>query len=359
MTPLQWALVAVGSLLVLATFLPVIRRGEWWFRVFDFPRSQMAVLLAAVLAAGPVALEPSRPAELGFLLAVTAALVWQLRRIFPYTPLASVQVKRAHGCDAAHRLRLLTANVLMTNRRAEAFLELVRRCDPDIVLVLEGDGWWDEKLKALDGEYPHALKRPADDTYGLHFFSRLELGSPELRFLVEDRAPSVRTRLRLRSGDWVDFYGVHPTPPTPGQHAHERDAELMIVGREVKAAGRPAIVAGDLNDVAWSHTTRLFQRVSGLLDPRIGRGLYGTFHARLPGLRWPLDHVFHDGSFMLVALRRLSYIGSDHFPVLIELCYRPSAAAIHDTPTADQEDRIEAAEKIEEGREGAEEAGRG
>jgi endonuclease/exonuclease/phosphatase (EEP) superfamily protein YafD len=179
------------------------------------------------------------------------------------------------------------------------------------------------------------------------------LGAPELRFLVDDEVPSVRTAIRLRSGVWIDFYGVHPNPPRPGDDTGERDAELLLVGKEVKAKARPAIVAGDLNDVAWSHSTRLFQRISGMLDPRIGRGMYSTFHARYPGLRWALDHVFHTEEFALVALRRLPYFGSDHFPMLIELCHHPAAAAKQEPPEADGADRKEAAAKIAEGREDA------
>jgi hypothetical protein len=139
---------------------------------------------------------------------------------------------------------------------------------------------------------------------------------------------------------------VHPRPPRPAEDTEERDAELLIVGREAKAGRLPAIVAGDLNDVAWSHTTRLFQRISSLLDPRIGRGLYSTFHARIPFLRWPLDHLFSDPAFTLVELRRLRYFGSDHFPVLVELAYEPERAHQAPTPRPEPGDRMEALRKI-------------
>ena len=111
-------------------------------------------------------------------------------------------------------------------------------------------------------------------------------------------------------------------------------------------AAEPVIVYGDLNDVAWSRTTRLFQKVSRLVDPRKGRGLYSTFHARWPFFRWPLDHVFFSDCFRLVDLRRLPYVGSDHFPVYVCLHLEPDAAAEQDAPTADAAERQEAKEKL-------------
>lgn len=108
-------------------------------------------------------------------------------------------------------------------------------------------------------------------------------------------------------------------PPTPTESATstQRDAKLLLVGQEISNHNQSVLVFGDLNDVAWSTTSRLFQKTSGLLDPRVGRGLYSTFHAKYPFLRWPLDHIYHSNDFMMRDIRVLSEIGSDHFPVYV------------------------------------------
>jgi hypothetical protein len=101
-----------------------------------------------------------------------------------------------------------------------------------------------------------------------------------------------------------------------------------------------------LNDVAWSATTRLFRKVSRLLDPRIGRGMYNTFHAGHWYMRWPVDHFFHSKDFTLVRLARLENCGSDHFPVLVELQCEDAAVGEGEGLNADAEDQSEAQEKM-------------
>ncbi|HET8726969.1 MAG TPA: endonuclease/exonuclease/phosphatase family protein [Alphaproteobacteria bacterium] len=346
---MKLALYVLGSFLILVTLLPFVRTGAWWVRVWDFPRAQIAVALAVVMASFVFVLDGSSPFDWTFLMIMATALAYQLFRVRPYTRLARPQTMRVRNPDGSRCLRILIANVLMTNRGADRLLAIVRAAEPDVVLTVETDGWWADRLAALDADYRHAVKHPRDNTYGMLLFSRLPLRGVELSFLVQNDIPSIHAEIGLPSGDWIAFHGLHPEPPQPGNDTEERDAELLIVGKAVADDDRPTVVAGDLNDVAWSDTTRLFQRISGMLDPRIGRGLYPTFNANWPLLRWPLDHVFLSRHFELSMLRKLDHFGSDHFPVLVELCYKPDARVGQVPPRPDREERERAREAIAEG----------
>ena len=92
----------------------------------------------------------------------------------------------------------------------------------------------------------------------------------------------MHAKLILPSGELVQLHVIHPTPPMPPHDASstDRDAQMMMVAKMAKKAKLPVIVAGDFNDVAWSESTSLFHNVSGLLDPRKGRGFYNTYQCQ-------------------------------------------------------------------------------
>lgn len=350
MSWVQTAGLILAVFVVLATALPLaIRGGQWWARLFDYPRAQfLAVGLIALVLLGPSALVDNRMLAVWIITAACALL--HFYRVLHYTPLVPPQSLAPSSDDSKARIRMLVANVWMPNRHFDALIEIVRRANPDVFIALETDEAWDRALRPLEIDYPYRVKQPQDDTYGLLFYSKLELESAELRFLVDETIPSVYARVKLRSGDLVDLYALHPEPPQPFNDTYERDAELLLVGKTIKQNPRACIVAGDLNDVAWSHTTRLFQRISGQLDPRVGRGLFNSYHARIPLLRWPLDHVFHSAEFRLVCLQRLEAFGSDHFPILVELSLEPELSGAVKEPTPDEGDSAEADARIENGR---------
>src|SRR5690606_29109292 len=101
----------------------------------------------------------------------------------------------------------------------------------------------------------------------------------------------------------------------------------------------------DFNDVAWSHTTRLFKRLSNLRDPRIGRTLLNTYHAQHPLFRYPIDQLFLPEHSQIQTLRRVRLPGSDHFGILAE--FAVSADPVQDAPHPS--DHEEASEIVAEG----------
>lgn len=103
-----------------------------------------------------------------------------------------------------------------------------------------------------------------------------------------------------------------------------------------------------MNDVAWSTTTRRFQRLSGMLDPRVGRGFYNTFHASYPWARWPLDHLFHDAEFCLIDMARLRHINSDHFPIMFSLVLTGTEDANSTPAPSDPDERDEVREIVKD-----------
>jgi endonuclease/exonuclease/phosphatase (EEP) superfamily protein YafD len=312
----------IGILIIVATVLPLLRSHRWWVRLWDFPRFQ-----AAVLAIGLLVLMLATRWPFGFLdyilfTGVALSALWQVAWVWRYFPGGPLEVESLYATvGAPGRIALLTTNVLQKSRDSDALLKIIAEANPDLVLAVETDEWWCTRLhEGLRARYPHSLIYPLSNGYGLAAFSRLELTDPAIRFLVDDAIPSIKTGVRLRSGAVIDLYGLHPQPPAPQQDSTERDVELVMVGKEIKKANRPAIVLGDLNDVAWSLTTSRFKSVGGLLDPRCGRGFFNTYPARLPGLRYPLDYIFHTAHFAVCDMRVLPRFKSDHLPLVASLC---------------------------------------
>ena len=312
-------------ILLIATLLPLWRNPHWLVRGMDFPRLQLAAVALVLIPIQVIFLDHSSAQSWALISITLACLAWQLWWIIPYTVLWPVEVKASENPSPDRKLSILTSNVLASNRQVDALLKLVSEYAPDVLVTLESDKWWQQHLDTLEVDMPYSMKCPLDNLYGMHVYSRLPLEDKEISFLVEDDIPSMHAQIKLRSGDSVRAHFLHPVPPGPQGHSEsaERDAELVVVARSVEGSDQPVVVAGDLNDVAWSATTRLFRKISGLLDPRVGRGMFNTFHAEYPFLRWPLDHLFHSQHFTVTTIERLPDIGSDHFPLFTELSYSP------------------------------------
>ncbi|OTG64457.1 endonuclease [Acinetobacter sp. ANC 3903] len=348
----------IAVLVIWLTFWSLIPRDEWWIRGADFPRLQILVLgfIAFILL-----LVWDRPWSLQreiLVIALIAALAYQLKMVLPYTFLWKKQVKhvRKHQLNPDKQISLIISNVLTPNNQYQLLIEQIQKHQPDLLLTLESDRVWQKALFVIEKDYPFRVAVPLDNLYGMHLYSRLELKDTEVKFILSNEIPSIHTTVILRSGQPVQLYCLHPKPPSPTEAKDSmlRDAELLIVGDQIKDLDESCIVMGDLNDVAWSRTTRLFQRISGLLDPRVGRHFVNTFHADYPLLRWSLDHIFHSTDFALISMKRLPHIGSDHFPVYVVLQTGRVFERVQEELEQTDADEQQAQETIKEGIEKAE-----
>ncbi|KAF2519695.1 endonuclease/exonuclease/phosphatase family protein [Flavobacterium salilacus subsp. salilacus] len=340
-------LIVLTVTLLLFTILSLIRNDYWTFRVFDYPRLQKLTLSVLCLVLILCFYKDKSVLYWILITLISINIIYLLYLILPFTILGKKQVLKSGSNEPEQCISIMISNVYQHNTNTQGCIKEIYKANPDVVLLLETNNLWKEGTDELSEKYPYHVKVPQENTYGMLLYSKLKLTDSEVKFMVEDDIPSIHTKVILKSGTAILLCGVHPTPPSPteNERSKERDKELLLIGDIVKQQNMPAIVVGDLNDVAWSHTTSLFLKMSGLLDPRRGRGFFNSFHAGYPFLRFPLDHAFISPDFKLNTIKRLDNYGSDHFPIFIEVQYEPHNKNHENVMQPDADDIKEATEK--------------
>jgi endonuclease/exonuclease/phosphatase (EEP) superfamily protein YafD len=329
--------------------LAFIKKDFWIFRVFDYPRMQKFVIMSTVAVLLGIYFTDTIAdwIIMGLLILSLVYLAWL---ILPFTVLGKKMVEGAEP-GTKKSLSLFVSNVKQDNTNYEKLLQGIKLRNPDVIFLLETDTLWQTKMAVLKEEYPYFIEIPKENTYGLLFFSRLKIASQEINYLIDPEIPSVIVDIEY-GGQLIRIYGLHPTPPSPGENktSTDRDAEILLVAKMVKGYNKPSLVIGDLNDVAWSYTTDLFLKTSGMLDPRRGRGFYNTYNANYIVFRWPLDHYFLSPHFRLVDLKLEEPVGSDHFPISMRVVLAPEDRSEQLKASADEKELVD--EKIEAGLQG-------
>ncbi|WGK64537.1 endonuclease/exonuclease/phosphatase family protein [Croceiramulus getboli] len=332
---------------VVLSLIPLIAADYWWIRMFDFPHIQLTALTLTAIIAYLMKFDIKWVNDYIFMSVMIACFAFQMTKIVPYLPHNQYELLASKKEKRTDTLTIYTANVYQKNSKKHLLVKDIEARDPDLIVLLETDsGWMDYVNTAILSSYPYTLLAPLDNTYGMLFYSKYPLENEEIRYLVEEDIPSMHGLVALPSGARFQFHLIHPTPPMP-QHnprSTDRDREMMLVADMARTTDLPVIVAGDFNDVAWSDTTTLFQKVSGLLDPRVGRGFYNTYSANNVLLRWPLDHLFVSEEFRLLSIELGDDIGSDHFPAVVSLSLEPEHAQ-EQTPEPPTEDELERAKE--------------
>ncbi len=218
--------------------------------------------------------------------------------------------------DSPARVRLLLANVLHENDRYDALARLIRRERPDVVGIVEFSEGWRSGLADVREEFPYRIEYPAG-ARGLALWFRVRPTS-----LDPPRRPTREGNPYLHAtfefgGRVRHLWLVHPSMPF-SRVLKAGNPEMDGIAADVRDRVGSRVVMGDLNSTDGSAHFHDFLKVSGLRDTRFGFGRQPTWPTDQP-YRIGIDHVFVSHDLAVVSRRLGPEIGSDHFPVLIDL----------------------------------------
>lgn len=308
-------LLIFSVLLIVLSLLPFIQNQHWVFRVPEFIKLQLLVLQLIIFT---ITLFYSSEAPfLWYFQAIQFGLiVYHIYLLMRYTKFwrTSQHIKSAITSD---KVKIIASNVYQFNKEYQRLIDLIEKEKPDAFLTMESNSDWERAMRILEKDYPSYEKITLENTYGMHFYTKLKVHRIQTHYFVADDLPSIEAELETKDGYRFVFFGVHPPPPSPTEeeNSKERDGDLLCVAKKVKDYKLPVVVTGDFNNVAWAKSSLLFKRTSGLIDARIGRGVLSTFHTKYWFFRVPLDLLFHCPKIFIDDICIYPSIGSDHFPL--------------------------------------------
>ena len=296
------------SLFPLAAFLLTRFSSLWWIAELA---GHFRVQLLFLFAPFPVLLFLCGRKKLaGLMLVGTFFLLCEVVPIFLPTQQPN---------PGSETLKIMSVNVLDSNQDAEKLLELINRVEPDVIVALEFTSFWQTALESLHGQYPYRQRQPATDGTGIGMYSKRPLN--RTRWISLDSqldSPAMWAEIDL-DGRPLSLVGAHPMSPTGYARFSARNRQLKSLADRIQQSNNPVIAVGDFNSTTWSPYLKRFLKRTGLRDSRQGLGLQPSWPQWQPLLMIPIDHVFISPEIHLHSRRVESHVGSDHFPILVEI----------------------------------------
>lgn len=346
----------LSTLFITIDLLSLVNNQHWVFRVCDFAKIQVTFGQLFLVLSFVFFIDSLSIYQILLLALVFILMVKNVATLFPYTVLYGFLKGSKNTVQDSQIVKVLSVNVYQFNSSHQQLIDLINEVNPDIVLTIESNYEWETSLTQLKQQYIYSHEIALENTYGMHFYSRLKTNKITTHYFVADDIPSIEAEIETEDGHSFTFWGVHPPPPSPTESANskERDGELVAVAKKVREQDASAVVTGDFNNVAWTKSSQLFKKTSELVDARVGRGFISTFHAKHWFFRFPIDLFFHSSDIAVQKLTTLRAIGSDHFPLYAEFYFAKGDSG-KETDQTDAEEEQEADEMVKEGKKEQEE----
>lgn len=298
----------VGYCLGLAT-LAGFFGGTWWvLDLFAGFRHQLAVALILIAVVAAIARWKKTAVAIGLLAVVNLALVAPLF-FGPSRPETS-------------QLRVLSFNILASNRRFDEVVDFIRASDANVVVLHEVTSRWEEEIEeaaATFDDWPYEITeaRARGDLFGSMVLVEPGAAIESFGFALTDPRA-----IEILLPDGVALLAIHPLSPSSEFRAEQNDRQLLFATDWAAGQDGPAIVVGDFNATPWSYPFRRLMASTDLSNSALGFGLDLSYPADgNPLFRVPIDHLLFSDGLAVVDRRLGPAMGSDHFPLTVDLAF--------------------------------------
>jgi endonuclease/exonuclease/phosphatase (EEP) superfamily protein YafD len=222
--------------------------------------------------------------------------------------------------DNYQPLKVISYNVLWSNKNYEQAIALINQEQPDIAVFQEAIPPWAKQLSVLKANYPYHIGAKKLE---IEVYSKLPLTNTEIKLYGTYRG-LVISDLKI-SNRQIKFIATHAYPQLYyGQEGWQiRNDHLENgIGEYVKNLEQSVIIAGDLNVSMWSPFYRSLIKRSGLHNARQGFGILPTQSGISPQFAIfsaPIDHCLVSSDIQVKNFRLGRHIGSDHLPIIADL----------------------------------------
>ena len=235
-----------------------------------------------------------------------------LSRILPlYMPLT----RTAHAGPAS-TLSLLLVNIKAENRQFEKLRAYIRESDPDIIALEEFNELWHNELSPVLKDYPYTIHEFREDNFGIGLYSRLPVENLKIKRFSD--VPSISGDLTV-NGRPLTVLVTHPIPPVRPSAFRYRNRHFANMAAARGEYHDNLVLIGDLNSSSWSYFFQKLAADMGLRDSREGFGLQFSWPTMTALLLTTIDHALVSDNIVVNERRIGKDIGSDHFPVYLEI----------------------------------------